>query len=268
MSIEVVAFLKTIDNFELSTQQITIVNTTNHNPPSSTCPGYKLNPSGQPVYQDYCRIHADVNQTCISAHTIDSTYRDPLPPADIPHLVVDGTPPDKSTLSTWLCRLRLKPKMAYVKCHEQVFFSFMGSVSATQPTWMENEAYALFTYKARETHGSNSWFMVNLDTRLVLCVSVIHSVSEIWQKYVVCCKWQTPVNRQLVHGNQQSINYRCTGQTLRCSDRIHSSAARRIICLLSSISLFISYLIVITVLPSARLQALSCLTACIQAAAK
>lgn len=102
-------------------RQFRIVNTANHNRPSSTCPGYKLNPSGQPVYQDYCRIHADVNQTCISAHTIDSTYRDPLPPTDIPHLVVDGTPPDKSTLCTWLCRLRLKPKMAYVKCHEHVF---------------------------------------------------------------------------------------------------------------------------------------------------
>jgi len=102
-------------------QQFRIVNTANHNRPSSTCPGYKLNPSGQPVYQDYCRVHADVNQTCISAHTIDSTYRDPLPPTDIPHLVVDGTSPDKSTLCTWLCRLRLKPKMAYVKCHEHVF---------------------------------------------------------------------------------------------------------------------------------------------------
>jgi len=175
---------------------------------TSTCPDYKLNPFGQPVYQDYCKIHADVNQTCISAHTIDSTYRDPLPPTEIPHLVVDGTPPDKSTLSTWLCRLRLKPKMAYVNCHEHVFSSFMGSDSATQPMWMEHEACAVFTYTVRETHGCNSWNMVVLDTRLVLCVSVINSVSEKWQKYVVCCcKWQTLASRPNTSSLRKQANY-------------------------------------------------------------
>jgi hypothetical protein len=44
---------------------------------------------------------------------------------------------------------------------------------------MEHEAYAVFTYTARETHGCNGWNLVDLDTSLVLCVSVIHSVSEI-----------------------------------------------------------------------------------------
>ena len=149
------------------------------------------------------------------------------------------------------------------------FFSFMGSDAVTQPTWMEHEAYAVFTYAARVTHGSNSWDMVDLDTRLVFCVNDVHSVSEIWQKYVVCyCKRQIPVKSQLAHANKQTINYKRSDQTLRCSDRLHSSAVRRIICLLSSISLFISYLIVIAVLQITRLQALSCSTACIQAAAK
>ena len=44
---------------------------------------------------------------------------------------------------------------------------------------MEHEAYAVFTYAARVTHGSNSWDMVDLDTRLVFCVNDVHSVSEI-----------------------------------------------------------------------------------------
>jgi len=151
-----------------------------------------------------------------------------------------------------------------------MFFSRLwGSDVVTQPTWMEHEAYAVFTYVARVTQGTNSWNMVDLYTMLVFCVNDIHSVSEIWQKYVVCCcKWQIPVKRQLVHANKQTINYKLSGQTLRCSDRIHGSVVRRISCLLSSISLFISYLIVIAVPNIARLQALSCSTACIQAAAK
>lgn len=112
---EVVVFLITFDNFELSKQQ------------SQSTKFYRPRLKVKSFWPAslsrllFCRLHVDVNQTRISAHTIDSTYRDPLPPTDIPHLVVDGTPPDKSTLCTWLCRLHLKPKMAYVNCHEHVF---------------------------------------------------------------------------------------------------------------------------------------------------
>jgi hypothetical protein len=117
-----------------------------------------------------------------------------------------------------------------------------------------------------ETDGRNSWNMVELDTRLVLCVSIIHSVPKYDKN--TCYVFVNNRHRsiaQLVHANKQTINYKRSGQTLRCSDRIHISAVRRIISLLFSISLFISYLIVITVLQIARLQALS---GCIQAAAK
>jgi len=44
---------------------------------------------------------------------------------------------------------------------------------------MEHEAYAVFTYVARVTQGTNSWNMVDLYTMLVFCVNDIHSVSEI-----------------------------------------------------------------------------------------
>lgn len=143
------------------------------------------------------------------------------------------------------------------------WFSDAANVNGTRSVCY---SYVHGTVK-RTTVTVGTWWNLTLDWSFML-VTFIH-----FQKYDTNT-WYVVVNNrhrsiaQFVHANKQTINYKRSGQTLRCSDRIHISAVRRIICLLSSIPLFISSLVVITVLQIARLQALSYWTAWIQAAAK
>ena len=161
----------------------------------------------------------------------------PSPQPNIPHLVMDGTAPDKSAVSTWLCRLCLKPKVAYVPF---TWFPRFWEVKQChgQHEWKRKH---IITYTSCVTHGTFGLKMVGLESRLVPRVIAVHSVPITWQNTpCVLVNGSPQAIDQLVHANKKTINYKRNGQTVRCSDRLRESTAGRIICVLSSV-LFIRY---------------------------